>query len=359
VIFEEDFIDVSYGFRPDRSCHDALDMIDKTITTQPVNYVVDMDMDIAKFFDTVDHEWLMRCLKQRIVDPSLLRLIARFLRSGVMEEGKYIETDKGTPQGGILSPMLANIYPHYVIDLWFERAVKKRLTGFAQLVRYADDFIICFQYGDEARAFGKALKQRLAKFGLAISEEKSRIIEFGRYACQQAKKQGKKCATFDFLGFTHFCDKTRSGNFKVGRKMSSKKFGQKMKVMNQWLKGVRNRVKLKDWWQVLTQKLVGHYQYYGLSGNIKGLQSYYYHTVRLSFKWINRRSQKRSYNWTQFNRFLSFNPLPKPKRYHLTYTLFKRRGCASEEPDEGKPQVRFCEGAHSNLGANTPTGGGL
>jgi len=357
AIFEEDFIDVSYGFRPSRSCHDALDMIDKTIMTQPVNYVV--DMDIAKFFDTVDHEWLMRCLKQRIVDPSLLRLIARFLRSGVMEEGKYLETDKGTPQGGILSPMLANIYLHYVLDLWFERAVKKRLTGFAQLVRYADDFIVCFQYGDEARAFGEALKKRLAKFGLAISEEKSRIIEFGRYACQRARKQGKKCATFDFLGFTHFCDKTRNGNFKVGRKTSSKKFRQKMKDMNQWLKRVRNRVKLKDWWQVLMQKLVGHYQYYGLSGNFKGLQSYYTHTVRLAFKWINRRSQKRSYNWQQFNRFLSFNPLPKPKIYHLTYTLFNRRGCASEEPDEGKPQVRFREGAHSCLGANTPIGGEL
>jgi len=357
AIFEEDFCDASYGFRPNRGCHDALDMIDKTIMTQPVNYVV--DMDIAKFFDTVDHKCLMECLQQRIVDPSLLRLIARFLKSGVMEEGKYLETDRGTPQGGVLSPMLANIYLHYVLDRWFEKTVKERLTGFAQLVRYADDFIVCFQYGDEARAFGEALKKRLAKFGLKISEEKSRVIEFGRYACQQARKQGKKRATFDFLGFTHYCDKTRTGKFKVGRKTSSKKFRQKMKGMNQWLKDIRNQVELKVWWQVLKQKLVGHYQYYGLSGNIKGLQSYYYNTMRLVFKWMNRRSQKRSYNWQQFNRFLSFNPLPKPKIYHLTYTLFKRRGGAPEEPDEGKPHVRFCEGAHGNLGANTPIGGGL
>jgi RNA-directed DNA polymerase len=357
AIFEEDFYDDSYGFRPNRSCHDALDMIDKTIMTKPVNYVV--DMDIAKFFDTVDHKCLMKCLKQRIVDPNLLRIIARFLKSGVMEEGKYLETEKGTPQGGILSPMLANIYLHYVLDQWFEKVVKKRLTGFTQLARYADDFIVCFQYGDEAKAFGKALRQRLAMFGLKISEEKSRIIEFGRYPCQKARKQGKKCATFDFLGFTHFCDKTRSGNWKVGRKTSSKKYKQKMKEMNQWLKGVRNRVELKVWWQVLKQKLAGHYQYYGISGNIKGLQAYYTHTVRFAFKWINRRSQKRSYNWTQFNRFLSFNPLPKPKIYHLTYTLSKRRGCIPEEPDEGKPQVRFCEGAHSNSGAITPIGGGL
>ncbi|MCW3134681.1 MAG: group II intron reverse transcriptase/maturase [Methanophagales archaeon] len=356
AIFEQDFCDASYGFRPNRSCHDALDTLDETIMTKPVNYVV--DMDIAKFFDTVDHKWLMKCLQQRIADPSLLRLIARFLKSGVMEEGKYQETDRGTPQGGILSPMLANIYLHYVLDRWFENVVQKRLTGFAQLVRYADDFIVCFQYGDEARAFGKALRKRLAKFGLTISEEKSRIIEFGRYACQQARKQGKKCATFDFLGFTLYCDKTRSGKFKVGRKTSSKKFRQKMKDLNQWLKGIRNRVKLEIWWQVLTQKLAGHYRYYGISGNIKALQSYYNHTVQLAFKWINRRSQKKSYNWSQFNRFLSFNPLPKPKIYHF-YTLSKRRGCIPEEPDEGKPQVRFCEGAHSNLRAKTPIGGGL
>ena len=321
AIFEEDFCDVSHGFRPYRSCHDALDMVDMIIMTKPVNTVV--DMDITKFFDMVDHECLMECLKQRVVDPSLLRIIARFLKSGVMDEGKYRKTDRGTPQGGILSPILANIYLHYALDLWFEKEVKKQLNGFAQLVRYADDFIVCFQYDDEARAFWKALKERLAKFGLTISEEKSRIIKFGRYACQQARKQGKKCATFDFLGFTLYCDKTRNGKFKVGRKTSSKKFRQKMKTMNLWLKGVRNRTKLELWWPLLAQKMMGYYQYYGISGNIRGLQSFYYHTTELAFKWINRRSQRKSYNWGQFNRFLSFNPLPKPKIFHF-YALSKQ-----------------------------------
>ena len=258
AIFEADFCDVSYGFRPNRSCHDALDTVDTTIMTQPVNYVV--DMDIEKFFDTVDHDRLMECLSQRIADPSLLRIIARFLKSGVMEDGTYQETDRGTPQGGILSPVLANIYLHYALDLWFEQEVKKQVNGFAQLVRYADDFVVCFQYSSDAEAFGKALRERLAKFGLKISEEKSRIIAFGRSACQQARKEGKKCATFDFLGFTLYCDKDRNGNFKVGRKTSSRKFRQKMKNMNQWLKGIRNRVKLKAWWPLLEQKLVGHYQ---------------------------------------------------------------------------------------------------
>jgi len=193
AILEVDFCEVSYGFRPNRSCHDALDMVDTTIMSQPVNYVV--DMDIAKFFDSVDHNCLMDCLKQRIADTSLLRIIARFLRSGVMEDGAYQETDRGTPQGGVLSPVLANIYLHYALDLWFEQEVKKQLSGFAQLVRYADDFVVCFQCSSDAEAFGEALRERLAKFELKISEEKSRIIAFGRSACQQARKQGKKCAT--------------------------------------------------------------------------------------------------------------------------------------------------------------------
>jgi RNA-directed DNA polymerase len=320
AIFEPDFIDLSYGFRPNRSCHDALDKVDKIIMTKPVNYVA--DMDIAKFFDTVDHETLMECLKQRIVDPSLLQLIGRFLRSGMIEDGKYFETDKGTPQGGILSPVLANVYLHYALDLWFENVVKTQLKGFAQLVRYADDFVVCFQYGEEAKAFETALGERLGQFGLEISEEKSQIIEFGRGSCLKAKRQGRKCATFDFLGFTHYCGRTRTGGFKVGRKTSGKKFRQKLKEMNQWLKHVRNTAELEDWWQVMRQKLVGHYHYYGMSGNMQWLHKYYYHAVKLAFKWINRRSQRRSYDWDQFNRFLLHNPLPQPKIYHLTYTLY-------------------------------------
>lgn len=319
AIFEQDFMDVSYGFRPNRSCHDALDVLDKTIMTKPVNFVV--DMDIKKFFDTVDHEWLTECLRQRIADPNLLRLVARFLRSGVMEEGKYLETERGTPQGGILSPILANIYLHYILDLWFEKRVKTQLKGFAQLTRYADDFVACFQYGNEAEAFGGALKQRLNRFGLEIAEAKSRIIEFGRYAWGRAQKQGKKVVTFDFLGFTHYCDKTRRGKFKVGRKTAGAKFRQGMKALNQWLKNVRHSMQLSEWWQVLKQKLVGHYQYYGISGNMVGLTKYYGNTLRLVYKWINRRSQKRSYNWEQFKRFLQYNPLPKPRIYHSMYTL--------------------------------------
>ena len=319
AIFEQDFIDTSYGFRPNRSCHDALIELDQIIMNAPVNFVV--DMDISKFFDTVDHKCLMDFLKQRIVDPSLLQLISRFLKSGIMEEGVYFETDQGTPQGGVLSPVLANVYLHYVLDMWFKTEVIPQLNGYSQLIRYADDFVVCFEKEEEARVFGVALSHRMEKFGLTISEEKSKIIEFGRCECLRAKKNGRKCETFDFLGFTHFCDKTRRGKFKLGRKTSRKKFTQKMKDMNVWLKSIRNRVELNEWWKLLRPKLLGHYRYYGMSGNIRLLQNFYDHTVRLAFKWINRRSQKKSYRWDQFHHFIQLNPLPKPKIYTSLYNL--------------------------------------
>ena len=282
AIFEQDFIDTSYGFRPNRSCHDALRKLDMVIMNAPVNYVV--DMDISKFFDTVNHKCLMEFLEHRIVDPSLLQLISRFLKSGIMEEGVYCETDQGTPQGGVLSPVLANVYLHYTLDSWFETEVTPQLTGYAQLLRYADDFVVCFEKEEEARAFEVALKQRMGKF-------------------------------------THFCDKTRKGKFKLGRKTSRKKFTQKMKDMNICFKHIRNRVELKEWWKMLGLKLLGHYRYYGMSGNIRMLQNFYDQTVKLAHKWINRRSQRKSYNWDQFSRFIQFNPLPKPKIYQSLYNL--------------------------------------
>ena len=318
-IFEVDFLNVSYGFRPNRNCHQALDVLDKVIMTKPVNSIVDVDID--KFFDTVDHKWLMKFLRWRIADPNILRLIGRFLRAGVMEEGNYQQIDRGTPQGGILSPLLSNIYLHFCLDLWFEKVVKKGLMGHAKLVRYADDFVVSFQYTGEAEAFSEALRQRIGKFGLEVSEEKSRIIPFGRYPYYVAQKSGKRIETFDFLGFTHYCTKSRRGYFKLGRKTSKAKFRQRIKELNQWLKGVRNSVELKEWWEVLRLKLMGHYRYYGISGNMPEVRAYYKCATRLTFKWINRRSQKRSYNWEKFKRFLQYNPLPKPKIYHLTYTL--------------------------------------
>ena len=319
AIFEVDFRDVSYGFRPNRNCHQALDGLDKEIMTKPVNYVV--EVDIEKFFDTVDHRWMMECLRQRVRDSRLLRIIARFLRSGVLEEGKYLETERGTPQGGILSPLLANIYLHYILDLWCEKKVQPKLRGYACLIRYAVDFGVVFQAGVEAKRFVEELEGRFAKFGLKIREDKTRVIEFGRYVWEKAQRGGKKVASFDFLGFTHYCGKTRRGKFKLGRKTSRKRFWQKVRETNLWLKRVRNLVELQEWWKVLGRKLRGHYHYYGVSGNMAGIRAFQVEVAKRAFKWINRRSQKRSYTLQQYSRFKRYNPLPEPKIYHLTYTL--------------------------------------
>jgi group II intron reverse transcriptase/maturase len=310
AIFEGDFADVSFGFRPKRDCHQALDILDKVVMTRPVSYIV--DVDIEKFFDTVDHKWLMKFLAHRVSDPNFLRLVGRFLRAGVFEEGKYYRIEKGTPQGGILSPLLANIYLHYVLDLWFEKVEKKRATGFSQLIRYADDFVVCFQKGAEAKAFEERLEDRLNKFGLAISEEKRQTIEFGRHPWLKARDEGRKLSTFDFLGFTHYCDRTRKGKFKLGRRTSSAKYRQKVKELNLWLKSVRSTVELREWWEGLRVRLLGHYRYYGVSGNMYKLGAFYNWVLKLAYRWINRRSQKRSYSWDQFHAHL---------RHHLPYHL--------------------------------------
>jgi len=319
AIFEVDFLDVSYGFRPSRSCHDALDKLNDEVDRKPVNYIA--DLDIEDFFGSVDHSWLLKCLSQRITDSSLLRLIVRFLKGGIVEEGKYIAQDKGTPQGSILSPVLSNIYLHFVLDLWFERVIKAKEAGYCSLIRYADDYVACFEKSSQAVGFAKALKGRLAKFGLTISRKKSKVILFGRRPFYWAKKEGKKLKTFDFLGFTHYCTQTRKGKFRMGRMTARYRFRAKAKELNLWLKKVRNMVKLAQWWKILRVKLLGHYRYYGISGNYKAIDKYYRLAIELAYKWVNRRSQKKSYNWAQFGNFIKYNPLPKPKIYRLTYTL--------------------------------------
>ena len=319
AIFEADFLENSYGFRPNRNPHQALGEIDRAIMTKPVNWIV--DMDIERYFDSVPHDWLMRCLGVRIQDPSLMRLVARFLKSGVMEDGKLEATEIGTPQGGNLSPVISNIFLHYVLDLWFEKKVKLTLRGYSKYCRFADDFVVCFKRQEEAETFGKLLRERLEKFGLKVSEKKSRIIEFGRTAWKKYKEGGNKVTTFDFLGFTHYCDKTRKGAFKLGRKTSSKKLRAKLTAANQWLKSIRNVTKLSIWWPVFRAKLRGHYNYYGVSGNMREMQAFYYRTKMTAFKWLNRRSQKRSFTLEEFESFLRWNPLPQPRILHNLYAF--------------------------------------
>lgn len=319
AIYEADFLDCSYGFRPKRSCHQALDAVDKTIMTNPINHVI--EADIRGFFDNVSHAWMMKCLGVRIVDPSFLLLIRRFLKAGYIEAGMVVATRRGTPQGGNLSPTLSNIFLHYVLDLWFEKRLKRQTRGTCHLVRYADDFICMVQYKDDARHIEQALRERFAKFDLELHPKKTRVISFGRYERENAQRRQRRPNTFDFLGFTHFCGTSRKGKFIVGRKTSRKKFRAKCKEMNQWLRRVRNARKAKDWWPTLAAKLRGHYQYYGISGNMLSIRRFHTLTLRMAFKWMNRRSQRKSFNWARFREYLEHYPLPKPRIVHNLYTL--------------------------------------
>jgi RNA-directed DNA polymerase len=320
-IYENDFLDCSFGFRPERNCHDALKILNYYTEKKSVNYVV--DVDIKGFFDNVDHKWMMEFLKLRIADPSLLRIIGRFLKGGYMEEGKKYKTDTGTPQGGVISPILANVYLHYVLDLWFEKKIRKQCKGQAYIVRYADDFVCCFQYKSEAEQFFHSLKLRLKKFNLEIAEDKTKIIPFGRYAEKDAKRKGNsKPATFDFLGFTHYCGKSRQGKFRVKRKTSRKKIQGKLKESKEWLKMNRN----KDIHMIMDRfkrSLIGYYNYYCITDNSKNVNNFKDKIELLLFKWLNRRSQRKSFTLDKFRLFLNQNPLPSPRIKVNIYNLRK------------------------------------
>jgi len=319
AIYEADFLDCSYGFRPGRDCHQAINAVDKIVMRKRVNYVI--EADIRGYFDNVSHDWMIKFLQVRITDASFLLLIRRFLKAGYLEEGKVVATEQGTPQGGNLSPMLSNIFLHYVLDLWFTKKVVPRVPGACELVRYADDFVCMVQYADQAQRITEALRKRFAKFDLELHPEKTRVISFGRFEREDALKEKRRPNTFDFLGFTHYCGKNRNGKFILFRKTSNKKFRMKCKEMNNWLRKIRNYKKAKEWWPVLQAKLRGHYQYYGVSGNMLLLNKYYNLTERMVFKWLNRRSQCKSFNWESFRKYREHYPLPKPKIVHNFYTL--------------------------------------
>jgi len=342
AIYENDFLDFSYGFRPNRSCHDALKKLDQVIMTRPINHII--DADIKGFFDNVNHDWLKKFLEARISDPNFLRLISRFLKNGYMEEGVVYNSEQGTPQGGIISPILANVYLHYALDLWIERAVKPNCRGAVEIIRYCDDFVICVQYKDEANKILQELKERLKKFNLELAEDKTRIIEFGRFSKRNAEAKDLRAPTFNFLGFTHFIDKTQMGKFKLGRTTDRKKFAAKVAEMSEWLKSTRNLLTLKEIWKVLKAKLRGHFQYYGVSGNYPSLKRFYSLTLRMVLKWMNRRSQKKSFSWDTFVKYIQRYELPTPKICHKFYDLKAVYLNTNEEPYVGKLQVRFCEG---------------
>jgi len=316
AIYEEDFLNCSYGFRPGRGCHDALKEVGDLINFKPINHVI--EADIKGYFDNVSHKRIMELIRVRIADEKFLRYIVRFLKSGYMEGEVLVKTGRGTPQGGNLSPMLANIYLHYVLDEWFEKEVKPRMEGQCYLVRYCDDFVILVQRKTEAAEIMKLVRKRFEEYELELNSEKTGVKSFGRYEEENAERQQRKANTFDLLGFTHYCGKSRKGTFKVCRKTSAKKFRCACQTMKEWLKAVRN-FKVKGWWATLILKLRGHYQYYGISENIRSVKEFYYRVVRMVYKWLNRRSQKQSFNWAGFNVYLKRYPLPQPSIVHSFY----------------------------------------
>jgi len=310
-IYEAVFEDSSYGYRPGRSQHQCLDVLGRMIQQKKVNHVV--EADIKSFFDRVNHEWMVKFLRHRIGDERVIRLIIRMLKSGIMEDGLTRATEEGTPQGSILSPLLSNIYLHYVLDLWFSRRVSRQIRGEAYYFRFADDFLACFQYKDDAESFRKRLEDRLEGFGLNLAEEKTRCMEFGRFAREDAQKRGEKPNDFTFLGFEHYCGKTKEGYFKVKRRTSRKKLGQSLRKFTDWARKVRPVLRKGEMLRQARAKVIGHLSYYAITDNLERCSYYVYRTEHILFKWLNRKSQRKAYTWDSFVQALAWAGWPTPR----------------------------------------------
>lgn len=294
-VYEVRFLDCSYGFQKGKNCHDVVRYINQTIMTKKVNYV--LEADIKGFFDNVNHEWLMRFLNFDIADRRFLRYVRRFLIAGVMEDGAYLESDRGTPQGGLISPVLANVYLHYVLDTWFEYEIKPRLHGEAYYIRYADDFLIMFQYEDDAKAVMNVLPKRLGRFSLEVAEDKTRILPFGRF---KGTKEG-----FDFLGFTLFNTTTRTGKYRVGIRTSKKKLKAKKQAAKAWLRQQLTKPIARTM-EMLAAVVRGHCNYYGVSGNFKQIQKFWKYLKYETYRMLNRRDQKGKLRYPKFLRIWNF-----------------------------------------------------
>ena len=300
AIYEVDFLGFSYGFRPRRSQHNALDAVVEAIEGRKVNWV--LDLDIRGFFDAIDHEWLIRFVEHRIKDKRVIRHIKKWLNAGIMENKEWHKVEEGTPQGGSISPLLANIYLHYVFDLWANRWRNREASGDVVMVRYADDMILGFQYKQDAMRFLSQLKGRFKKFNLELNAEKTTLIEFGRYAVERRKERGEgKPETFDFLGFTHICSRSRKGKFTVLRKTSAKKMRNKLAELK---KTMRKRMhwSIPDLGKWLKFVIIGHCRYYGIPWNGKSLTRFREEIIRMWFKSLRRRSQKHRLTWERMNK---------------------------------------------------------
>lgn len=315
AIYEVDFLGFSYGFRPRRNAHQALSALHTAIMSRNVNWV--LDADIRSFFDSVDHEWLLRMLAERVADRRVLRLIRMWLEAGILESDEWHETEQGTPQGAGISPLLANIFLHYVLDLWVHQWRRRHARGLVSVVRYADDFVMGFESSADARRMLADLKERLANFSLALHEDKTRLIEFGRLPAMARQQRGqRRPSTFAFLGFTHYCGWTRDGRFIVKRKTQSKRLTRKLRALRKeaWRHMHAPLAEQHGWFSSV---LRGHYGYYGVPHNHRSLSAFYQEVRRIWYRALRRRSQKaRHLTWERFKALLERFPLPLPRITH-------------------------------------------
>jgi len=321
AVYEQDFYPCSYGFRPGRGAHDALQAL--WMETMALGGGWILEADIEKFFDSVDHSKLREVLSQRVSDGALLRLIGKWLNAGVMEEGVVRHPETGTPQGGVISPLLANVYLHEVLDVWWERDVRPRMSGRTSLVRYADDFVLLFEKEEDARRVEAVLSKRFEKYGLKLHPEKTRQIRFVRPSgSPPSGGAGGERTSFDLLGFTHFWGKSRKGNWVVKRKTMTARLSRTLKRISMWC-SVNRHLPIKEQHTGLSRKLRGHDAYYGITGNARALSLLRLLVRRIWHKWLNRRSWKTALTWTRMNRLLEVFPLPPPRVVHSVYHSVK------------------------------------
>lgn len=309
-IYEPLFQENSYGFRPGKSCHDAIDDLQAYLSTNVVETVI--DVDLSNYFGSISHQKVLEIISKKISDPKVIRYLMRMFKSGVLTAEELTVSDEGVVQGSICSPIIANIFAHEVIDEWMAKTMQSQCAGKVKMVRYADDIVICCQYNQDAERIKIALDRRLAEHGLKMNASKTKLVKFSK----SKKRGGEAQDTFDFLGFTFYIGRSRKGYYIIKLKTVGKRFRSKLKKVNDWARSIRNKMKLKEIMKIAAAKLRGHIQYYGVSHNYVGVDTFCYRVRRILFKWLNRRSQRKSFKWEKFQMFLDRIAFPKAKICH-------------------------------------------